>query len=164
MDEPVIKSYHTNSVSAGSALALTCAGNGTSPIVYSWYKNGIQVSSTTQLKIINDIKKQDGGEYTCKVSNSVGEKTSKPVNVTVICKFYSADILIKIAILTLFGLGSIFFCPLKVQEQVKISQVLLTLFFPTIRFNLYSFCCAASLVLLCCTTSVSNEAVTETVV
>ncbi|XP_057298458.1 hemicentin-1-like isoform X2 [Hydractinia symbiolongicarpus] len=84
LDEPVITSYHTNRVSAGSAMALTCAGNGTSPIAYSWYKNGIQVSSTSQLKIINDIKKQDGGEYTCQVSNLVGEKTSKPINVTVI--------------------------------------------------------------------------------
>ncbi|KAM9810462.1 hemicentin-1 [Neosynchiropus ocellatus] len=63
----------------GSSVTLRCQANGVPEPEVTWYKNGLQLTEGNGLKIdrhqleIVGVQMSDGGSYTCKVSNVVGQ-------------------------------------------------------------------------------------------
>ncbi|MBN1982714.1 MAG: immunoglobulin domain-containing protein [Chitinivibrionales bacterium] len=76
-------------VDAGGSLTLTVKVNGTTPLTYTWYKDGNQLSTQQEVTTkqssyqIKEAKAEDAGQYYCTVSNIVGPVTSERCQVTV---------------------------------------------------------------------------------
>lgn len=71
------------SVKEGVAITLSIDAAG-EDLTYEWYLEGNKISNQSGKDIIiNNIRKSDAGNYTCRVYNSCGFVESDPINVTV---------------------------------------------------------------------------------
>jgi len=70
--------------SLGGTATLTITAQGTPPLTYQWYRNGVAVPGGTgaSLNLLN-LSLADAGQYTAVVSNSDGSATSLPALLTV---------------------------------------------------------------------------------
>ena len=60
-------------------LSLTCVpGQGNPTALFHWVKDGAEIA-TSQNVLISSAAMNDTGSYSCKVSNSVGEKISQAI-------------------------------------------------------------------------------------
>jgi hypothetical protein len=68
-----------------NTLVLFCVeANGTPPLAYQWFKNGVALSGQTESCLtIPAARADDSGEYSVRVTNSAGQSTSSPVSLTV---------------------------------------------------------------------------------
>lgn len=74
---------------------LTCIANGTAPLNFQWSKDGIDISSFTEV-MLDIVSFQsilsltgsltDAGRYICNVSNEFGFEVSNEAVVTILCK------------------------------------------------------------------------------
>lgn len=71
-------------VSSGSDITLECEYQSTLPASAHWRKDGAPISnSNSSTLMLSDVNIMDGGNYTCRVSNAVGSRSSLNVSVLV---------------------------------------------------------------------------------
>lgn len=64
-------------VTAGATTTFTVAATGTAPLQYQWLKDGDEINrATTATLTITNVRLNDAGIYTVKVSNAAGNVTS----------------------------------------------------------------------------------------
>ena len=81
----IVTSYSSNIVNEGGSFNMSCEASGDPmPLSYAWIKDKIQQDSDMVLHL-NNISRDDAGEYRCKVENRCG-KDSKSQAVVVYCK------------------------------------------------------------------------------
>ena len=69
----------------GSYFSLQVAAEGSQPLNYQWYKNGVAMpGATTSMFEIVSARRSDEGEYNVIVSNAAGSDESVPVTVRVV--------------------------------------------------------------------------------
>lgn len=93
MPQVEISTTSASEVKQGNKMTLTCnvKRSQPQPHTYSWRKNGEFLSSSSgQTYVVERIKPEDSGSYTCEAINIVGTGTSKPLQITVVCKFDSS--------------------------------------------------------------------------
>ena len=74
------------SVFAGDPLALMVDAGGTPPLTFTWYENGLPISTTSSNSfVIPSASLADGTSYYVTISNSLNVVTSSTVSVTVVC-------------------------------------------------------------------------------
>ncbi|MGB7570116.1 MAG: immunoglobulin domain-containing protein [Chitinivibrionales bacterium] len=76
----------TMPVCSGSQVAFTVAATGTSPLTYSWKKNGSAISTApnSATYTISAVAASDSGQYSCTVSNGCTQSaTSSNVHLTI---------------------------------------------------------------------------------
>ncbi len=66
----------------GEELILVASTDGTPPLTFVWYKDGVDTGVTTAKYVVNSVTPQDAGTYSVKASNSAGSAISP----TVICR------------------------------------------------------------------------------
>ena len=59
--------------------------NGSGNLSYQWFRNGLPIgeASGDGTLMLNNVSSDDAGNYTVKITNSIGNVTSKPVKVTI---------------------------------------------------------------------------------
>ena len=80
-------SLYNNDVAIGSPLTLTCTSSGSPPDTFTWMKDGVLVTNSTNITTVNytndiavftatyvisNFSTNDIGTYTCTVSNPIG--------------------------------------------------------------------------------------------
>ena len=71
-------------VAAGLSLYLAAYAIGHAPISYQWYRDGIPIPGATNFNYLRDIVGfSDAGVYQVRLTNSVGQASSRPARVTV---------------------------------------------------------------------------------
>jgi hypothetical protein len=71
----------TKTVTEGASVSFTVIATGTRPLSYQWFKDGVapvssNATATTETLTFSAVVPGDAGDYTCKVTNSVGNATS----------------------------------------------------------------------------------------
>jgi alpha-tubulin suppressor-like RCC1 family protein len=82
----ITASPSTMPVCSGSQVAFTVAATGTSPLTYSWKKNGsaIATAPNSATYTISAVAASDSGQYSCTVSNGcIQSATSSNVHLTI---------------------------------------------------------------------------------
>jgi len=88
IDPAAITSSSSNTVAVeGSSISLYCNTAGNPPPKITWIKDGNNtVLNTGESFTLNNITRQQAGDYTCKVVNGIGSEDNATVTVTVHCK------------------------------------------------------------------------------
>jgi alpha-tubulin suppressor-like RCC1 family protein len=79
----VVQRPQSQSVAAGSPVALSVVANGTGPLTYQWLRNGICISGANAPSYAFTASSSTAGRYECTVSNVCGSVGSFPAIVTV---------------------------------------------------------------------------------
>ena len=79
-------------------LVLFCKHQGSTPIFYSWLKDGHILNKTEDTLLIPSIERSQSGQYKCIVINPLGNKESLGHNVTVLCKWKIIPLFSKTAV------------------------------------------------------------------
>ena len=62
-----------NTYTQGQQLQLTCSSEGGPQLEYTWiFSDGIIPNQNTNMLTINNVTTNDGGDYTCNVTNDAG--------------------------------------------------------------------------------------------
>ena len=84
-------SLATVDIVLGSSITLTCTSSGSPPDTFTWMKDGVSVTQSTDITtmvytntmavfnssyIINNVSASDNGTYTCTVTNLIGSDNS----------------------------------------------------------------------------------------
>lgn len=72
-------------VAAGSSAAFTCAAEGIPPPTITWFRGDVKVEEGPVLTL-QDVGGADGGTYTCRASNDVGEAATASAQLAVFGK------------------------------------------------------------------------------
>lgn len=89
-DDPRITDQPADlSVTAGASAELAIEAEGTTPLTYTWFHDGVEVGTGDILTIASTVS-GDAGTYVCVVSNEVGAVSSVPVTLTVAAAEYPA--------------------------------------------------------------------------
>jgi hypothetical protein len=68
----------SQTVLAGADVILTAHAEGTEPLTYSWYLNGLPISGATAATLsLTNVSPTQSGTYAVKVSNSAGSATAR---------------------------------------------------------------------------------------
>lgn len=74
----------SQTITAGTGVTFNVAASGSSPLAYTWRKNGVALSGATQAAYtISSAQSGDAGNYSVVVSNSAGSATSATATLTV---------------------------------------------------------------------------------
>jgi hypothetical protein len=74
----------SQTVNVGANVTLFVGATGTPPLSYQWFKGGVALEGKTSASLsLPNIQASDAGDYTVKVSNSVGEVTSAVATVAI---------------------------------------------------------------------------------
>ena len=80
-------SSFTENTKEGDALLLICQTSGTPPLIYSWMKDEQQISTANEkLLKLQEVTRNNSGNYTCKVKNPSGASTSDDILIDIPCK------------------------------------------------------------------------------
>ncbi len=87
-DDPRITDQPINvSVTAGESAELAIDAEGTAPLTYTWFHDGVAVGTGATFTIPSTVS-GDAGVYVCVVSNAIGAVASNPVTLTVAAAEY----------------------------------------------------------------------------
>ena len=88
LDQATITSSSSNTfVVEGNIVTLYCNVTGNPTPKIAWTKDGNNtVLNVGESFTVNNITRQQDGDYTCKVGNGIGSEDSATVSVTVHCK------------------------------------------------------------------------------
>nr|XP_055060045.1 B-cell receptor CD22-like [Misgurnus anguillicaudatus] len=77
-DKPVISINPSGEIKEGDSVTLTCSSDANPPVqIYTWFKeNETSAVGSGKNFIISKIRSDHSGEYTCKSSNTLGQKYS----------------------------------------------------------------------------------------
>ena len=75
-----------NKVQEKSAAVVVCKSNSSSPVNYTWYKDGNLLPVREKEIKIPFVNLSDGGNYSCIIANDFGERKSLLANMAVYCK------------------------------------------------------------------------------
>lgn len=76
----IIWQTNSRSVSLGSSVDLRVRATGTPPLLYKWFKNGIEIPGATSDQItLNNVDANAAANYTATVNNSSGFTTTDPI-------------------------------------------------------------------------------------
>ena len=76
----------SQTVTVGGSATFSVTANGTAPLSYQWYKNGVTLTGATATSssyTISNVQSSDAGSYTVTVSNSAGSVPSSAATLTV---------------------------------------------------------------------------------
>lgn len=73
----------SETVFTNTKVTLSATADGTTPITFAWFKNGVQVATGTSL-VFNSIQTSDAGTYKVTATNAVGSADSNNATVVVI--------------------------------------------------------------------------------
>lgn len=73
----------SETVFTNTKVTLSATADGTTPITFAWFKNGVQVATGTSL-VFNSIQTSDAGTYKVTATNTVGSADSNNATVVVI--------------------------------------------------------------------------------
>ncbi len=80
----ITSSPKNQTVRLGQTATFTVTAAGSSPLLYQWRKDGVDiVGATSNTLTINNAQVSDAGSYTCYVSNEAGNTTSNAATLTV---------------------------------------------------------------------------------
>ena len=83
----IVTQPESQTVIAGSTVQLTVTAAGAVPRTFQWYKDGQPIAGATKSNLrFVILQESDSGEYTIKVSNSVGEVIAQPFILRVLSK------------------------------------------------------------------------------
>jgi hypothetical protein len=81
---PAPTQYTEKQVSINSKLTFSVTADGTQPFTYQWHKNGVFIVNAIGAEyIIDAVKNEDSGDYSCVVSNSAGGTLSDTMRINV---------------------------------------------------------------------------------
>ena len=63
-----------------------CEAKGSGVLEYQWLKDGEPALRNSHINIINNVRREDHGEYKCLVNNEAGSKSSQQESLNVLCK------------------------------------------------------------------------------
>nr|XP_014353376.1 PREDICTED: opioid-binding protein/cell adhesion molecule homolog [Latimeria chalumnae] len=73
-----------STVPEGGAPTLTCETESNPPAQITWYKDGIQYSRSSEKTLqFANVTRQDGGNYSCVATNTLGNHTSESIIVII---------------------------------------------------------------------------------
>lgn len=73
----------SETVFTNTKVTLSATADGTTPITFAWFKNGVQVATGTSL-VFNSIQTSDAGTYKVTATNTVGSADSNNATLFVI--------------------------------------------------------------------------------
>lgn len=74
----------SQTVTAGATVSFSVAANGTAPLSYQWRLNGVNMGGATSATLtLTSVTTNQGGSYSCLVSNVAGTATSSAAVLTV---------------------------------------------------------------------------------
>jgi len=85
----------SETVFTNTKVTLSATADGTTPITFAWFKNGVQVSTGTSL-VFNSIQTSDAGTYKVTATNSVGSADSNNAILVVIVPVAPSNVKITI--------------------------------------------------------------------
>jgi membrane carboxypeptidase/penicillin-binding protein PbpC len=85
----------SETVFTSTKVTLSATADGTTPITFTWFKNGVQVSTGTSL-VFNSIQTSDAGTYKVTATNSVGSADSNNATLIVIVPVAPSNVKITI--------------------------------------------------------------------
>ena len=68
---------------------LSCTVKGTPPITIKWYHGKTQMPGSSNIYVINNIQRNENGNYYCELENLFGKIESVKKIITVKCEFLS---------------------------------------------------------------------------
>ncbi len=85
LDAPIISVQpQSKSVIAGSPLSLAVAATGSAPLSYQWLRSGVPIGGANSATLnLGSAQAADSGEYSVKVSNSIGSVSSSSATIAV---------------------------------------------------------------------------------
>lgn len=89
-----LKASNTNLVEFNDSVTFTCTALGT-PLKFSWYNGSSEVTTATDVQLINDgsglvisnVTRYDSGPFSCSVANGISNGTSKSISLNVSCEY-----------------------------------------------------------------------------
>lgn len=75
-----------NKVKEQSAAVVICKSNSSSPVNYTWYKDGNLLPAREKEVKIPLVNLSDSGNYSCIIANNFGRRKSPLANMVVYCK------------------------------------------------------------------------------
>ncbi|NLP00924.1 MAG: hypothetical protein GX089_00370, partial [Fibrobacter sp.] len=83
--EPVIISEPTDMVARETqSVTFKVTVSGSQPFIFAWFKNGVPGALSNEATLtLNNLTMADAGNYYCKVTNLMGEATSRLINLQV---------------------------------------------------------------------------------
>lgn len=84
----ILKVSPASEIHAGQHVLLQCDFSGSLPteVRFFWKKNGNLVQEGRDLNF-SSISPEDSGDYNCMVRNSIGETSSQPWSLQVLCEW-----------------------------------------------------------------------------
>ncbi|MCK9315977.1 MAG: immunoglobulin domain-containing protein, partial [Verrucomicrobia bacterium] len=80
----ITKQPQSQAVMEGDPVTLSVVAEGTEPLGYQWYKDGVLIGGATGASYtISSVSAGDQGSYTVTVSNILGDATSSPAVITI---------------------------------------------------------------------------------
>lgn len=73
----------SETVFTNTKVTLSATADGTTPITFAWFKNGVQVATGTSL-VFNSIQTSDAGTYKVTATNLAGSADSNNATIVVI--------------------------------------------------------------------------------
>lgn len=85
----------SETVFTNTKVTLSATADGTTPITFTWFKNGVQVSTGTTL-VFNSIQTSDAGIYKVTATNIAGSADSNNATLVVIVPVAPSNVKITI--------------------------------------------------------------------
>ena len=83
----ILTSPLSDTLTVGETLSLSVSATGASPLTYQWLKNGVEIAGATATVFsISATQLGDAGNYTVRVSNSLGSAISSVAVVTLLVR------------------------------------------------------------------------------